>query len=216
MEIKYVNLIEKLKVIARDVISSDDPSHDFEHACRVLKNALYLQSLEGGDLEVIIPAALFHDAIVYPKDDPRSKLSSKESSETAIRVLLGLDYFPKEKIQQVVRVIYEHSFSKGIVSDLVESKIIQDADRLEVTGAIAIMRVFCSSGQMKRGFYSSDDPFCVSRKPEGKKYALDFFYDRLLRIGDKMNTLSAKEMAKSRVSYLHGFIEQFRIELEIS
>lgn len=215
MEMKFVVMIEKLKVIARNVISCDDPSHDFEHACRVLSNALYLQSVEGGDLDVIIPAALFHDAIVYPKNDPRTKLSSKESSELARGVLLGLDWYDASKVDLVVRAIYEHSFSKGIVSDLIESQIIQDADRLEITGAMAIMRVFCSSGQMSRSFYFSDDPFCENRVPEGKKYALDFFYGRMLGVGDKMNTKSAKELARGRVEYLHGFIEQIKLELEI-
>ena len=49
-----------LVVAATEAISNDDPSHDLIHALRVLALAEHLAAREGGDLDVIVPAALFH------------------------------------------------------------------------------------------------------------------------------------------------------------
>jgi len=96
--------------------------------------------------------------------------------------------YNKEKIPEVEKAIKEHSFNRGVSPESLESKIVQDADRLEATGAIAVMRTFCSAGQMRREFYDLQDPFCEQRKPG--RYALDLFFERLLQeIKDNLNML---------------------------
>ncbi|MFH1064109.1 MAG: HD domain-containing protein [Candidatus Woesearchaeota archaeon] len=207
-------LIQQLLVEADKRIKKDDPSHDLDHASRVLSNSRHISSYEGGDLTIITPAALFHDVVTYPKDDPRSRKAAYESSLVAGEILSNMDY-PREKIPLVMRAIVEHSYSAGIRPETLESKIVQDADRLECTGAIAIMRLFCSTGQMKRKFYDFEDPFCELRYPTGDKCALDFLYKRLLTIGDSMNTETAKRIAKSRTKFLYCFLEQLKDELAI-
>jgi len=213
MKQKIAQLRERLIEEARKVISMNDPSHDWYHALRVLANAEQIAQIEGGDLEVIIPAALFHDAVNYSKDDPRSKFAADESAMVAAKILQSVDCFDKNKIPLVCKAICEHSYGKGITPELLESKIVQDADRLEVTGAIAIMRTFCSSGQMRRIFYNPTDPFCENRTPESLKYAVDLFYGRLLIVNDLMNTSTARELVKVRTHFLKVFLEQLRSEI---
>jgi uncharacterized protein len=208
---KMMNLRERLISEARRIISDDDPSHDMAHALRVLANAEYIAQFEGGDLEVIIPAALFHDAVNYPKDDPRASYSAEESSRLVGGILEKIPY-DRTKIARVSQAIIEHSYSNGIRSESLDSKIVQDADRLEATGAISIMRTFASSGQMKRRFYDPDDPFCSSRQPGN--YAIDLFYNRLLRVKDLMNTETAKRMAEQRTEFLYDFLGQLEREID--
>ena len=203
-------MIQKLIKKARERISKQDSSHDFGHALRVLANAEYIASIEGGDLEVIIPAALFHDVVIYPKNDPLSKLAATESAQVAKEILETLDY-PSEKIPLVMQAIEEHSYSNGIQPALLESRIIQDADRLEITGAIAIMRTFSSTGQMQRRFYDLEDPFCKQRLPGSKVSAIDFFYTRLMKVN--FHTSAAKRLAKKRTPFLHQFLKQLQKEL---
>lgn len=210
-----MDLRNRLIEEARKVISDSDPSHDFDHALRVLGNAEYIFQFEGGDLEVIMPAALFHDSVNYPKNDPRAKCAAEESARIAREVLESLPGYPKEKIMKVEQAIVEHSYSKGIKPCNVESKIVQDADRLEVTGAIAIMRTFCSTGQMGRRFYNQEDPFCEKRYPDSLGYAVDLFYKRLLKVRDLMNTETGERMAEDRTRFLHVFLEQLKSELLI-
>ncbi|MFA6460987.1 MAG: HD domain-containing protein [Candidatus Woesearchaeota archaeon] len=207
-------LREKMIEEARRVIKDNDPSHDFDHALRVLGNAEYIAKTEGGDLRIIIPAALFHDVVNYAKDDPKSKYAPEESVIIAREILKKYPEYNDEKIAKVEKAIIEHSYSKGIRPESQESRIVQDADRLEVTGAIAIMRTFCSTGQMRRRFYHSEDPFCEKREPDSHIYALDLFYKRLLKVGEVMNTETAKRLAEKRTNFLYYFLEQLKEELD--
>jgi len=208
-----IQLLNQLKQIAKSRISNLDSSHDFDHTMRVLSNAMKISEIEGGDLDVVIPSALFHDLVVYPKNHPEKHKSQEESAAGAEKILLQLENYNKDKIPSVVKSILECSFSKGIVPETLESKILQDADGLEATGAISIMRTFSSVGQMKNKFYNSIDPFCRERKPDSSKYGLDLFYDRLLVVGERMHTETAKKIAFNRTQFLLEFLKELEQEL---
>lgn len=208
------NLKNKLIKIAKEYISKDDPSHDFLHHERVLSLALSIAKTENADLDIIIPAALFHDAVNYPKNDPRSRGAAEESAVLVGRVLKKIKAFPRKKILLVQTAIAQCSFSKGIMPELLESKILQDADRLEATGAIAIMRTFSSTGQMKRSFYHAKDPFAKARELAPFEHGLDLFYVRLLKVEKMMHTRLAKSIAKRRTKFLHDFLAELKLELE--
>ena len=121
--------------------------------------------------------------------------------------------YPEDKIFRIKTCILECSFTKGIIPNLLESKILQDADMLESTGAISIMRIFSTTGQLARKFYDMDDPFCTNRSPEGLKHTIDVFYSRLLKIKDRIHTESARRIAERRHLFLEEFLEELRIEL---
>jgi len=207
------NMKSVLIAEARAIIPSHDPSHDINHALRVLRNAEIIQAREGGDLEVITPAALLHDVVVYPKDHPSSRLSAYESAAVARKLLEEISSYDRSKIDAVEKAIIEHSYSNGHRPTCLESKIVQDADRLEATGAIAIMRTFCSAGVMRKQFYHQDDPFCEKREHECLVYALDLFYSRLMVVKDKMNTMTASRMADERTMFLYDFLSQLKREI---
>jgi len=211
-----MSLVRKseLMQIAKEKISDQDVSHDFQHALRVLSNVEKIAKQEGGNLEVLIPAALFQDLIVYPKNHPHRLRSQEESAVFAAQILQDLNYKP-EIINQVKTCILECSFSKGIIPDLLESKILQDADSLEATGAISIMRTFSSSGQMKRPFYHAEDPFAETRDFDDSGFALDLFFTRLLKVEDRMHTATAKKIARNRTDFLYNFLEQTKKELSL-
>lgn len=206
---------EELIKIAREMIDNSDPSHDFSHAHRVLLNAEQISKSEGGDLEIIIPAALFHDLVVYPKNHPHSKFAPQESANLAKEILANKVNFPPEKIAKVQKAIIEHSFSNGLKPSTLESQIIQDADKLEATGAISIMRTFSSTGQMQREFYNIEDPFCETHTPDPFQYGLDLFYERLLRVENLMNTKTGQRLTQERTKFLHFFLNELKSELNI-
>ncbi|MBE0427254.1 MAG: HD domain-containing protein [Nitrospirae bacterium] len=207
-------LREHLLKLASEKISNEDPSHDLEHALRVLANAERIAEEENADLDIIIPAALFHDLINHPKNDPRAKHSSDESAEETRLLLEGIETYPKAKIKDVVYAIKTCSFPKRIVPDTLEAKILQDADGLEATGAISIMRTFSSTGSMKRLLYDKEDPFCERRQPESLQYGLDLFYSRLLVVKDRMHTKTGKKIAERRTWFLRAFLDELRLEIE--
>lgn len=208
------SLKEKIINLVKKELAESDPSHDIGHALRVLKNAEYIANKEEGDLDVIIPSALFHDIICYPKNSEKSKYSSTESADYAVKVLKEIMEYPKDKIEKVRISIEQCSFSKNVTPDLLEAKILQDADRLEATGAIAIMRAFTSAGLMNSKLYNYEDPFCEKRIPDGQRYALDMFYARLLKVKDGMHTETARNMAIKRTKILYEFLDSLKDELE--
>lgn len=203
-------LQEKFLAILEKTMPTNDPSHDKEHIYRVLEMATLIGNQEGADLEILIPAAIFHDAVIYQKNDPRNKQAPDESALFAQQTLQDEASFPQEKILAVMTCIQECSWSRGLPPSSKESAVLQDADRLEATGAISLMRTFCSGGQMNRPLYNIEDPFCESSIPHGVACSLDLLYQRLLLVADRINTAAAKEIALRR----HQFLKQFESELK--
>jgi len=208
------NLKQKLIDIAKKEIEGNDPAHDFEHAKRVLHNVELISEKEGGDQDILVPAALFHDVVIYPKNHPKSDDAPKESADLTRKILEKEDEYPKEKIELVEHAIKECSFNKNEEPKDMETKILRDADRLEATGVVAIMRTFSSSGHMERPFYDLEDPFCENRKPNPRNFAVDLFYERLFVAKDRMYTDTAKNIAKERTKFLYTFIDELKRELD--
>ena len=206
-------LKEQLIGIAKDKMPKDDPSHDISHALRVLTISEKIATAENADFDIIVPSALFHDVISYPKNHHKRLHSSKESAEFAKRILKNIESFPKNKIGQVYESINLCSFTKGLKPDFLEGKILQDADSLEATGAVSIMRTFSSAGMMNKTFYDVSDPFCKKRKPDDSKYALDLFFTRLLVVQSRLYTKTAKNIAKKRANFLKAFLKELKVEL---
>jgi uncharacterized protein len=206
-------LENKLTKIAEERQVKDDPSHDFQHIKRVLFIAKKIGESENMDLDVIIPAALFHDTVVYMKNSKESKNETEESATVVGDILINIQEYPKEKISKVQTCILECSFTKGLLPSIPESSVLQDADLLESTGAISIIRTFSSGGQMKRQFYNPDDPFRIQTPPNVSDSGLDLFFVRLLKAKSRMHTNYAKKIAERRTKFLTDFIDELKIEL---
>jgi uncharacterized protein len=202
----------KLILIAKSKQIKSDPSHDFQHIVRVTNLAIKISEKVGADLDIIIPAALFHDTIVYRKDSPKCKNETEESAEIAGDILKKITGYPSDKINKVKICIKQCSFTKGIIPDILESKVLQDADMLESTGAVSIMRTFSSGGQMNRPFYDPKDPFCRNGI-NGAHSGVWLFYKRLLLIENRIHTEYARKIAKRRTVFLRSFLSEFKREL---
>lgn len=64
----------------------------------------------------------------------------------------------------------------------------QDADRLEALGAIGLARVFAVSGSLGVALFDGEDPFAQHRPLDDKRYALDHFQTKLLKLPQTMQT----------------------------
>jgi uncharacterized protein len=106
------------------------PAHDFHHIMRVYKNAEIIGRSEGTDMEVLLPAVLLHDIVVYPKGSAKSSRSSDESADLAKKILENYGY-SLDKISKICYCIRAHSYTKKLVPTSLEGRILQDADRLD-------------------------------------------------------------------------------------
>lgn len=192
--------------------SSSDCAHDFLHVERVVKNAQMIMEDVPADAEVVIPAVLLHEIFNYPKGHPQSKFSGDVCAEKAASILEGVQY-PMGKREHVLDCIRYHSFSRGVVPQHMEGKIVQDADRLDALGAIGIARLFATCVDMKVPFYNPVDPFARHREIDDKRYGVDHFYAKLFKLASGMHTDAAKRIALQRTEFMKDYIRQLQTEI---
>ena len=193
----------------------DDGAHDLGHVRRVLANARRIALGEGGaDEEVLVPAAILHDAVNLPKSDPDRARASTLSAEAAARFLAGLPGYPAAKIPAVAHAIAAHSFSAGITPETPEAEILQDADRLEALGAIGIARMFHVAGQMGGGLFDPEDPMALHRPRDDRRFALDHLETKLFPVAEAMRTATGRAMAAERADWMASFRTRLLHEVE--
>ena len=202
-----------LRAAALARIAGAEPAHDALHVTRVMASARRIATAEGAGVDVCMTAALLHELFNYPKSHPDSARSGDICAEHAIAMLRehGYDEAFGARVAYCIRV---HSFSRGIMPETIEAKVLQDADRLDAIGAIGIARCFATSADMKRPFYAPDDPFCRAREPDDKKWGLDHFYRKLLRIGDGLHTATARAIAAERIGFMRAYLDELERELK--
>ena len=204
-------VIDYLKKEVKNIMQND-VAHDFQHVMRVYKNAEKLCKIEQANKKLVLSAVLLHDIISYPKSDKRSKFSSLHSAEKSKQILKKYAFSDKE-ISIISDAIRDHSFSKNLIPQTLEGKILQDSDRLDAIGAIGIARVFATGGLLNRPLYNFNDPFCKTRIPDDKSWTLDHFFQKLLKIESQMNTKSGKSEAKKRIKILTIFLNELKKEI---
>ncbi len=206
------SLIQRLHEVAQSRCARNGPAHDFLHVIRVMENARHIGLAENADLDIVLPAALLHELFNYPKGHPQSHLSGEVCAEHATDALRQHDC-PAHLIDPITECIRVHAFSRGLVPATIEGRVLQDADRLDAIGAIGIARCFATCAEMSVPFYQSDDPFCHSREPDDRKWGLDHFYRKLLRIPDGLHTATARAVAGDRIRIMQTFLAQLRREI---
>jgi uncharacterized protein len=199
---------------ARPLYEDADPAHDISHVQRVCKNARLIGEQEGADMQVLLLSAILHDAGQRSKSADNSHPGANaDNLETAENFLVSMG-IPEEVREKVLYAVDVHRFSKGIMPDTLEAKILQDADRLDAMGAIGIARVFLTGGSLNRELYNSVDPFCKDREPDDKRWNLDHFYSKLLKLEQGMHTRTARKTARKRSAVMKRYLSDLQKEIE--
>ncbi|EHF8088683.1 phosphohydrolase [Escherichia coli] len=179
-----------------------DAAHDVCHFRRVWATAQKLAADDDVDMLVILTACYFHDIVSLAKDHPQRQRSSILAAEETRRLLREeFVQFPAEKIEAVCHAIAAHSFSAQIAPLTTEAKIVQDADRLEALGAIGV------------ALFDGEDPFAQHRPLDDKRYALDHFQTKLLKLPQTMQTARGKQLAQHNAQFLVEFMAKLSAEL---
>ncbi|WP_195607003.1 phosphohydrolase [Klebsiella oxytoca] len=194
--------------------SQGDAAHDISHFRRVWATAQRLAEESDADRLVILTACYFHDIVSLAKNHPERSRSSAMAAEQTLTILQS-DFpdFPPERYAAVLHAIEAHSFSAGMAPRSEEAKIVQDADRLEALGAIGLARVFAVSGALNNILFDADDPFADRRELDDKKYALDHFQCKLLRLPESMQTEKGRAMALHNARFLVQYMAKLSAEL---
>lgn len=204
-------LVEIVKEKVKALFAHDATGHDWFHIERVLNMAEFLQSKEGGDLEIVQLAALLHDI----SDHKMNGGILNAGGKVAFEMLIELGYDEK-KATEVKEIIDGVSYKGAHVQDAMktlEGKIVQDADRLDAIGAIGIARAFAFGGSKNRPMYVPDYAPKMHASFEeyasSKSHTVNHFYEKLLLLEARLHTSSAKKIGKERHVFMEQFLEQF-------
>jgi uncharacterized protein len=205
-------MLERLGETAKARCAGNGPAHDFLHVTRVTETARRIAAIERASLDVVVPAALLHELFNYPKGHPQSHLSGEVCAEHASLVLREVGW-PHQLLNRIADCIREHAFSRGIIPDTLEGKVLQDADRLDAIGSIGVARCFATCAELGASFYEPDDPFCRARDPDDKRWGVDHFYRKLFRIPATLHTATAHSLANDRMRLMATFLAQLEREI---
>ncbi len=203
-------IIRKTENYIRAVFLQEGSGHDWWHIHRVRKMTLFIAEKEGADLFIVEMAALLHDL-----DD--WKISGENGSHTEkARAWMQELNMDGTLVKRILEIIGEVSFKGAGVETRamsLESKAVQDADRLDAIGAIGIARTFAYGGHKKRLIYDPEiEPVChqsFEAYKNGNAPTINHFYEKLLLLKDRMNTETAKRMAEKRHHFMSFFLEEF-------
>lgn len=199
------DVIKVTEDFVREKIKGYDSGHDWWHIERVRKLALFINEEEGiADQFTVEITALLHDYV-----DSKFSGTDIESGFSELSEFMDKNGLTDRK-DQILDVIRNVSFSKknpsGNLSDPV-LLIVQDADRLDAIGAIGIARAFNYGGFRNNAIYIPDIDTRTSS-------TIGHFYEKLLLLKYRMNTLTAKRLAAERHEFIETFLKQFYKEWE--
>jgi uncharacterized protein len=214
---KQLRIVQKTAVFVRRKFEHDQSGHDWYHMERVWKMARRLAEAEGADLFIVEMAALLHDYADWKLE------GDQQQAKQAMLEWLRSQAVPQKDIERIVTITENVSF-KGLThkaeQSTLEGRVVQDADRLDAIGAIAIARVFAFGGHKGRLIYDPEDKVFEPLSDEAyqglnkqnTRSGIHHFYDKLLHLKERINTPTAKKIAEGRHRYMEEYVARFLAE----
>jgi uncharacterized protein len=202
---------------ARSWYSPTDPVHGFDHIRRVYHMAERLALAEGADVEIVRAAVLLHDAEGSQTEggEPGRKDHHQSSSEFAQEVLLA-EGWSDERIVAVQHCIRAHRFRHNLEPPkTLEAKVLFDADKLDVIGAIGVVRTIAFDVVVNQPVFSEPSQQFLEtgvKQPNEPHSSYHEFLFKLIKIKDLLHTPSAREIAEDRHRFLVDFFSRLAAE----
>ncbi|MCR1842664.1 HD domain-containing protein [Murimonas intestini] len=192
-----------------------DSAHDKDHIYRVLYNALDIASGEEMvDYDVLVCACLLHDIGRQEQFEDPGLCHAEEGAKKAFN-FLAANGFSEEFARKVSSCIRAHRYRSDSRPESIEAKILYDADKIDVTGAVGIARTIFYGGQLSEPLYTVSPDGVVSDGSEDKepsffqeyKYKLEGLYTKFYTA---RGTQIASERRDAAVSFYESMLKEVR------
>jgi uncharacterized protein len=200
---------------ARAWMPQGDPVHDYDHVMRVYHMAARIGQAEGADMEIVKAAALLHDAIgSAPSSTTKEQRHNHHgsSAEFAAHILMQ-EGWPEDRVQAVQHCIRAHRFRFTTDRpDTIEAKVLYDADKLDVLGALGVARTIAYAALAGQPFYTRPSQQFLDTGKEIPGEAHSSYHEylfKLIKIKASLHTATARKIAEDR----HDFLVAFYTEL---
>jgi len=185
--------MKSLEITVKEKMSAlAGTAHSFEHVKRVFRIAAFLAEKEKADTELVQVGALLHD-VGWAVGEPHNEAGARLAGE----ILRELRY-PEEKSVKVVRIVLFHPIDFRSKLETLEEKVVWDADKIDLLGALGIARGFHWHGKK---------PFDTTVKTAFEVYT---------PIYGMLNTATAKRIAKKRNELTMAFLSALENELSLA
>lgn len=194
---------------------NSDGVHDFDHIRRVYAMAVRLAREEGADLEIVKAAALLHDIADSAAGTPERE-NHHLASALAAEKLLSEEGWPPDRIAAVQHCIRSHRFRrKEETPRTLEAKILFDADKLDVLGAVGVARTIAYASAAGQPIYAPPSQQFLqtgSKAPGEPHSAYHEHLFKLVKIKDLLFTATARAIAHERFQYLDDYFRRLIAE----
>ncbi|MBR5800732.1 MAG: HD domain-containing protein [Lachnospiraceae bacterium] len=197
----------------------EDSAHDNSHIYRVLYNALRIAKKEEDvDYDVLICACLLHDIGRKEQFANPEVCHAIVGSEKAYTFLID-NGFKVQYADQVRHCIKAHRYRKNSPPETIEAKILYDADKLDVAGAMGIARTLIYKGIVSEPLYSllPDGSVSNGENDEKPSFFQEYKY-KLENIYSNFYTAEAEVIAKERqaaaVAFYNSLFEEVKDSYE--
>lgn len=190
----------------------NDSAHDCQHIYRVLYLALNIAESENNiDMDVLISACLFHDIGRQKQFDNPLLCHAAEGGNMAYDYLTEKGW-NEEKANHVKECIRTHRYRADNPPKSIEAKILYDADKIDVAGAMGIARTILYKGQTNEPLYKVDDKGRVICE-NGDSFIQEYNH-KLKNIYNNFFTKRGNEIAAQRQKAAINFYECILNEIE--
>lgn len=193
---------------ARQWYQTEDSVHDFSHIERVYRMADRIAREEKADLEIVHAAALLHDSKGSLSGSEERAGHHIQSAQFAGTVLAEKGW-PDERIEAVQHCIRAHRYRGGWEKpETIEAKVLFDADKLDVIGAIGVARVIGYAALAGQPFYVEPSRQFLETGKETSREPHSAYHEylfKLAKIKDNLFTETAHRIAKERHAYIRDY-----------
>ncbi|MEW6716622.1 MAG: HD domain-containing protein [Chloroflexota bacterium] len=205
---------------ARAWYPENDPVHGFDHVLRVYHMGEYLAKVEGADIEIVRAAALLHDACgSETSGGEEGRSDHHNASADFARRILEAEGWLDERIRAVQHCILAHRFRDDRQPpQTLEAKVLFDADKLDVIGAIGVARTIAYDVVVGQPIYAepSERFKQTEEKEEGEAHSSYHEYlFKLSKIKERLYTPSARALAEKRHEFMVNFFNRLRAEINL-
>jgi len=206
-----LQIIANTEAFVKKTLAGAEGGHDWFHILRVWNNAKLIAQHENVAIFIVELGALLHDIA-----DSKFHNGDETIGPKVAREFLESQQVEETVIIHIENIITNISYKGGNFEQKFTSpelEVVQDADRLDAIGAVGIARCFNYGGFKNRPLYNPEiKPKFNQTKEEYKNSeapTINHFYEKLLLLKDKMNTVSGKKIAEERHQYMETFLQQF-------
>ena len=220
MDTKYGELLKDVAHIL------EKSAHYLDHTIRVYDLCKKIGKNYPINERVLDPAALLHDVGRIKEDEniTGTVCHAEESVKIAVPILIENNYSPKE-ISDISHCILTHRYRTRERPETIESKILFDCDKLDILGAIGIMRGTMwfgkHGGRLSLPEFSIEDYIKTNLDANSgrikNKDIHSIFYEfetKTKYIPDSLFTEEARDIALARMEFMKNFIYELEREMK--